>query len=358
MTRQLSLFLSTSLLIAACASTPVPGPTQSTPDPSLASLTSDIRPGSKGQRLELTDLEGELVIPAGTSAYTIQTAQAAGIPKQQVAWLNLLMPPAQAQENGSTSTATADTTIGDAVLDAGQLKKLTAKVNQQQVTVQILTTQDQTDGSVIISYRLKDVPVSDENAIIEFASPSGRLKIKGVLAKIAKDMKLSERFSVETTALAEAIENSSDVHKTLSEDQLRELAQDETVQKLRDKIYEVFVQPMQNQRFDDIIKPLAKTLLQNSALDRYLKALRQCKQRGPACTSPPAPPPRVERQLLQENPTLREEIRVRVSIRRQPAGTRRPTLEERDKLLAMPNVQRRIACRERQLFPCPGLPLQ
>lgn len=361
MTRQLSFFLAASLLMAACAANPaVTPPTQSTPDPNLASLKSDIRPGSKGQRLELTELEGEMVIPAGTSAYTIQSTQAASAPKaQQVAWLNLLMPAAHAQEaQSATPTSTADAALGDAPLESNQLKKLTAKVNQKAVTVQILSTQDQSDGSVIISYRLRDVPVTDENAIIEFASPSGRLKIKGVLPKIAKDMKLSERFSVETTALAEALENSSDPEKSLTEEQLRQLAKDETVQKLRDKIYEMFVQPPQNQRYDDVVKSIARTLIQNSPLERYLNALRQCQQRGPACAKPPLPPPQVERQLLQENPALMEEIRVRVGIRLQPLGTRRPTLAERDKLLLMPLNQRRLACRDLRVYPCPGLPLQ
>ncbi len=357
MTRPLSLFLVTSLLMAACSSAPTTAPTQSSPDPSLNTLHSDIRPGSKGQRLEFAQLEGEMVIPAGTSAYSIQSASQTALFKPsstQPAWLELFTPAAQAQETDPNISRQE----GDEPLEEAQLKKLTVRVNQQSVSAEILSAVTQTDGSVVVSFRLKNVPTTDNNAIIELASPSGRLKIKGVVAKIDQDIKLSERFDVGTTALAETLELSD--NKNLTADQLRKLAKDETVQKLRDKIYELFIKPPKDQRFDDVIRPIARGLVQNSAVERYLVELRQCSLRR--CNNPPASPPEVERQLLHENPALLTEVnrrvRLRVRLQAQTSSTNRQvTQAELDRLMSLGPVLRRAACRELKVSPCPGLTL-
>lgn len=340
MTGRIALTLCWLLAAGACSPAPV-----SQVDPnSSTQVNNQIRPGSKGQRLELTDLDGEMVIPAGTSAYTIQSAQAA----QSFALEHLLLAPAYAEEANNPD----DEPIRDE-----QIRRLKASIAGQEIKLEILAIADTSEGSKIVSYRLKDLPITEENVIVEFSSPSGSFKLKGIFPKVSKNLsKQLTRVDIETTALVEAIETSPDRENNYSETEISHLLKTDTVQQIRDKIYEHFVKGERDKKFEDIIQAQARAILANSTLRLFLRQRQQCnKQRQ--CTQKPVLPASSERALPE---SLQAQIRQRVLKRlRNTAnvnlalGIHPASEEERILLLKLGPIARRAACIERKISPCP-----
>ena len=335
MSARLSPLILCCLLFGACAPTsPV---VEQNPQANLSPIQTDIRPGSKGQRLEL--LEGELLIPAGTSAYAIQSAS---LSSRLATAFELLIAPAYAD----------DSTEADDLIETEQLKQLTARVNGEVIRFELLTSQEQSNGDLLVTFRLRDVPASDENIVFEFASPSGALKLKGVLPKLPiGTRKLVERFDIESTALAEAIEQVNENERDLSEDELKRLAKSAVVQDIRDKVYEHLLNSPKGKRFDEVLPAQARNLVQNSPLKTYVEQRKQCKQR--ACPRQPELPPRAARPVAQAVLQVAENRQaIRLNLISQ---TRSPTAEERTMLLRLGPLARSRACRERKIYPCPGL---
>lgn len=350
LSRRIPRILCVTLLIVACG--PVPATQNPTNNPSSlpsvlpvanpsldpTQLSTDIRPGTKGQRLELT---GELEIPAGTSSYVILSANAPA--STQVALFNLLMAPAWAED------AVGD---GDEPISDAQIAELSATVNDEKVTVSVDKIEDQPDGAKLVQYTLKDVPTSEDNAVIVFSSPSGSFKIKGVVPKLIAGLKKLDRFNVETTALSEIILNNPKKPRNLIETEIRNLVKTEAVQKLRDKIIEAFVKPgAQPARFEENLKGPLKEIVDSSPLPDYFDQIDKCRQRGLKCVQRPALPPLKERPIpaaLAAIANQRQLVRVKVV-----QGTHPPTLLERTALLKLGPVNRLRECLLRKVHPCP-----
>lgn len=337
-------------LLGACAPAPLgQTPAGNSPgNPPLAlpssgtDVSSEIRPGSKGQRLEFT---GEMEIPAGTSSYAIQSASAAHAKDaMRTALLNLLMPPAQAQE-----AAVSD---GDEPISDSQIANLTATVDGQAVRIIIDKISDTEDGSKRVSYTLKDVPEVNQNAIIEFSSPSGSFKIKGVVAKLDASVKQLDTFDVETTALAEVLINHPKKVKNLTGAEIKALLKSEAVQKLRDAVLQLFVQPASKPvKFETGVKASVDEVLQDQDLTTFLDQDATCSQRGAQCTQKPALPPAVEHPIPTALKTLinrRQQLRVRLVV-----GVHAPTASERADLLKLGILARLKECVRLKVAPCP-----
>lgn len=344
MKRPLILLFCATLSLGACSPTPVAQPTASAPTPPLAlasptdTLSSEIRPGSKGQRLEFS---GEMEIPAGTSSYAIQSAAVDnGV---RLALQNLLMPPAYAEDE------IAD---GDEPISDSQITELTARVNGEKVDLTITRIVTQDDGALIVSYKLKNVPPSEDNAIIEFTSPSGAFKIKGVAAELSAGNSNLGRFDVETTALAEALLNQPVRPKHLSAAQLKSLLKSEAVQTLRDQVLELFVKPAAKpQPFETGLKAVVQQTLPGSSLARYLEQAAKCGDQGNKCPTPPVLPPAEAKPIPT---TLATAIRRRQTLRQQLLqDTHPPTALERAELLQLGPLLRLKACVQRKISPCP-----
>ena len=351
MTRRIPLILTTTLLLGACG----PAPIGQNPTPAPTQLSSDIRPGTKGQRLEF--VEGEMEIPSGTSSYAIQSANAAQMAQAGGKQLmNLLIPPALAEEEAEDAAEPGDEPISDE-----QIEKLTATIDGEKVTLEIKSILDLEDGGKLVAYTLRNVPTTEANAIIEFSSPSGSFKLKGVLPKIAVGLrKLADRFNLETTALAEAILANPEKPRHLTAEEIHRLAKTDEVQKLRDKIYTHLVESGEHPgRFDDLVRTDVKALLPGSALEVFLKNHENCHRRGPQCAAKPALPPEKPHPIPDAIQALirhRQEIRLRlIAGLLTPTATHPATLEERAKLLQMLPVTRRFACITRHISPCPGI---
>lgn len=349
MRRRLHSTLLILLLLGACAPAPLgQTPSGNSPgNPPLAlpssgtDVSSDIRPGSKGQRLEFT---GEMEIPAGTSSYAIQSASAAGSKgSMRTALLNLLMPPALAQEAVSE---------GDEPISDSQIANLTATVDGQAVRIIIDKISETQDGSKRVSYTLKDVPEVDQNAIIEFSSPSGSFKIKGVVAKLDASVKQLDTFDVETTALAEVLLNHPKKVKNLTGTEIKALLKSEAVQKLRDAVLQLFVQPAAKPvKFEIGVQASVQEVLQDQDLNTFLDQDEACFQRRAQCTQKPALPPAVEHPIptaLKAQINRRQQLRVRLV-----AGVHAPTASERADLLKLGLLARLKECVKLKVSPCP-----
>ena len=242
----------------------------------------------------------------------------------------LILPPAYAQE-AELSASEEDQNIQE-----DQIKALKVSLDGVEVAFDVLSVQVQADGSQNVLCRLKKVPVSDENAILEFSSKSGSFKLNALIPKVSKDLKkLRDKITVETSAVVKLLELSPDRDKDFSESEIRQLAKTEDAHKIRDKIYEHLVKGLKGKKLDEAIKDTLAEVKKSSA---------QCQQM-------PDLPRIVERAIPKE---LSDSISQRLLIRQgRPA-----TEEEKAKLMQLGPVARRAACLERRINPCPGLPVR
>lgn len=339
----ISIVIFSSLMILACQAT-----VTNQPDPNANNqITTDIRPGSKGQKLEFTDLEAEVVIPAGTSAYSIQSASQIAFHQQILGDLNQIILPAAYAQEAANGVSEADQAITQ-----DQITALKVSVDGLEVAFDVLAVQDQADGSQNVLCRLKKVPVSEENTMIEFSSKSGSFQLSAVISKIGKDLKkLRDKVTIETTAVAILLEQDPDRDKDFSESEIRQLAKTEDAHKLRDKIYDHLVKGPKGKKLRDAIKDTLAELKQKSIVLKFVDERRFCKKNPDKCTQTPVLPRQFEKAIPKE---LVETISFRLQLRQgRPA-----TEEEKAKLLELGPIARRAACLERRINPCPGLPLR
>jgi len=265
-------------LLAACA--PATAPTTSaSPATTLTSTAiqttptqTDIRPNSKGQRLEVGEVEGEFSLPSGTSSFLVQS---------QMAHLNLdllLGAPAFAQ--------TADE------LSDEQIRQFKARVDEQAVEMVIDKISRDANGDRVVAYHLKQVPVLEINQVLEFYSPSETLNLKGLLPQIKANARtrLSQRVDLDSTAAIEVIQRESDsvVHQ-ISPDELRDLAKRPEVLAFRDFLQTQIKRKENKQRnfnaivneFDLKNKVLPK--IQTKLDDLNTRQLKQCALNPEQC---------------------------------------------------------------------------
>lgn len=281
---RLGLLLS---LLAACA--PATSPTTS-PSPATALTSSntiqntttqtDIRPNSKGQRLEVGEVEGEFSLPSGTSAFLVQS--------QMVHFhhfnLGLLLgAPAYAQgmdENG-----------GDEISD-DQIRQFKARIDDEAVTMVIDKISRDANGERVVAYHLKQVPVLEINQVLEFYSPSETINLKGLLPQIKANVRtrLNQRIDLDSTAALEVVQRDTGaiVHQ-ITPDELRDLAKRPEVIEFRD-FMKVQIKRKDNKqrKFTAIIEefdPKTKILpkLQAKLDDLNTRQLKQCAQNPEQC---------------------------------------------------------------------------
>lgn len=259
-----------SLLLSCTAQSPI-NTGQTSPSVDQSALQNEIRPGSKGQRLELTSLEGEMLVPAGTSAFTLQSTDA------RMSLLSLLIPPAYAQSSE------------DAALDVTMLNRLQATVNGKKVDWTVLSVTTLDTGEERLRYRLEQVPVSETNAVIEISSPSGAFKLKGLLPKIVSGAVsvLSEPLDLDSTALVEVLQQSGESLDDLAADEIRELKRSATVQQVRAIIQAHLVEPRLSnnkpQRFEEAVRPLIQAGGQLARFQQFISQRKNCRQRPALC---------------------------------------------------------------------------
>ncbi len=352
--RSLTLYLCLSLV--ACTASPVTSPSSTATG--STQLSQDIRPGTKGQRLEF--VEGELVIPAGTNSFILQS-EASSLAQASVQILNFLMPPALAQ-----TEAEAEFNEEDAPITQAELELLTATVDGQSVEVEILSvTEDPATSDQIVAYRLKDVELTGSNVLIEFSSPSGALKLGGVLPPFeANTRRINTRLDLDSTAVAQVVrfyleQQNLDLRKlNLSRTEIEALIKTETAQMLRNQIYNHYVKPQDQkkpQRFDQAI-PVKDFI--TDQFGSYIQKLSPClSRRNPRTCAKPAPPQQMTRALPQETRAFAQvRIQKRLQLRPEgtpPADTRLPNGADLRALIGKTTEERRDYCRENRVFPCP-----
>lgn len=358
MTRSLTLLLcALTVSLGACQSS-LPATTPSGA-PSAPVVSNDIRPSTKGQRLEF--VEGELVIPAGTSSFVVQS-EPTTVARVDWQFSNWLMPAAHAEESNSD-----EIDEGDAPIEEAELEKLLATVDGEPVEMEIVQVSEDAEHNKIVTYRLKNVPVSETSVVIEFSSPTGGFKLGGVVPQIREDMKrFEQRFDLESTAVVQAVQHvlKQTQGLKLTREELERLKKTQTVQNLRNQVYEHFVKPMPQPNQPNRPRPLDERLnpgeFVTADLQAYLRAVQQCSARERRNCAKPALPPSAEQPVPQP---LRQEVDRRLQVRQRffvapadqptPAGTRLPTLLDLQKLRGLMPEQRKAYCRDQRVYPCP-----
>ncbi len=269
-------------LLAACA--PATPPTTS-PSPATALTSSntiqntttqtDIRPNSKGQRLEVGEVEGEFSLPSGTSAFLVQSRM---VHFNHFNLDLLLGAPAYAQSMDEISD--------------DQIRQFKARIDEEAVTMVIDKISRDANGERVVAYHLTQVPVLEINQVLEFYSPSETINLKGLLPQIKANVRtrLSQRVDLDSTAAVEVIQRDGDsvVHQ-ITPDELRELAQRPEVIEFRD-FMKVQIKRKENKQrnFSAIIDDFdlkAKVLpkLQAKLDDLNARQLKQCAQNPEQC---------------------------------------------------------------------------
>lgn len=264
-------------LLAACV--PATSSTPATPATSLTSsdiqattTQTDIRPNSKGQRLEVGEVEGEFSLPADTASFLVQG---------QVAALNLdllLGAPAWAETTGELSDA--------------EIRQFKARIDEQSVEMVIDKISREANGDRVVAYHLTQVPVLEINQVLEFYSPSETINLKGILPQIKANTRtrLNQRVDLDSTAALEVIQRDtgSVVHQ-ITPEELRELAKRPEVLEFRDFLKTQLKRRENKQRnfsaivddFDPKTKILPK--LQDKLDDLNTRQLKQCAQNPEQC---------------------------------------------------------------------------
>lgn len=254
-------------------------------------VSTDIRPGPNGPKLELTELEGELLIPTGTRAFVLQSETPLAL---SVSVRNALTPPVHAAESEGS------------VIDLEDVQQLSASVNGEVVPLEVLGLEDSEEGQILF-YRLKDVPVSDSSALIEFKSQSGSFVVRGLIEKVDQKMRrIDERFDLDSTALAYIWESLGDERpQKLDKKSLALLKQQRAVQQLKNSLYQHMLRPERrpNQKpvpVKDFLPPVISQVLQaDPEVKNYLQGAQRCdnlRRRGNACSLPELKP--MKRQPL------------------------------------------------------------
>ncbi len=278
--------------------------------PKVGSVNTDIRPGPNGPKLELVTLEGELLIPTGTSAFVVQGATQISLVSQM---MRVLSPPAYAAVSE------------DEDIEAEDIQAFTASVNGQIVPMTVLDRVE-TDAGQVISYRLEQVPTSDNNVMLEFKSPSNAFVIRGLVEKIEKTTtRLSERFDLDSTALAYLWESLGDARpERLNQDNLNLLKKQSSVQEVKQALYQHYIRPemksaQQAQAVRNVLSPVLNQALQkDTAAQTYLKKVRACQQTTVPCGLPALQ----DRQVQELPPVLVRLAELREAARKKKRESR------------------------------------
>lgn len=287
------------LLALSCTSQSLPQTTVNQRETINPAIAADIRPGPNGPKLEFAELEGEFLIPAGISSFVLQ-----------------------AEKTFTVSAHAAESQ--DAVIDLAAVQKLSASVNGKTVPLEILGLEISEEGQ-ILSYRLKEVPLSDSSALIEFKSPSGSFVVRGLVEKVDQKMgRIEERFDLDSTALAYIWESlGNDRPKNLGEKSLALLKQQKAVQQLKNRLYEHMIVPelRANQKpmpINDFLSPvILQTLEADPEVRNYLQRARRCdvlRRQDRDCLLPELKP--LGRQPLPPN-ALRQASQRELARRRE-----------------------------------------
>lgn len=319
-----------SLLLSCSPQPPVtPGQAPSSLDP--RALQSEIRPGSKGQRLELTSLEGEMWVPAGTSAFTLQSTET------RISLLSLLMPPAYAQSSE------------DGAIELTALQKLEASVNGDPVKLTILSVTRHNNGDEQVKYRLQEVPVSATNVVIEVASPSGAFKLKGLVPKISAGSVsvLSDPLNLDSTALVEVLQQSGEAITDLDADEIRQLQRSQSVQQVRAIIQAHLVEPRLSnnkpQRFEDAVRPLIQAGGQLARFREFIAQRKSCQQRPALCRAALNVLNQTT-QVVALSESVQAKIQRRIKLRLQAALGESEPEASAPQASATPSPERTLAC--------------
>lgn len=241
----------------------------------------DIRPNSKGQRLEYGEIEGEFIIPSGTSAFLVQSQ-----PSSLSALHWIFGFPAWAEE----------------VLTDQEIRLFKARVDGETVEMNILNIQSGAGGEYRVHYLLKQVPVLEYTQLLEFYSPSETIVLKGIVPQIQANQRtrLSEPVDLDTTAVLEVVGRDENfyIHQLSIED-IRTLAQKPEVQNFRNFLkQELQRQDNRAQQFSAIaarfdIKGKVLPALRTRLDTLIARDVEQCK----------AEPKRCRQRWLQCRPT-------------------------------------------------------
>lgn len=191
------------LLLISCATQPPQ--TAPSPEPSSnieatvdateldnATLSSDLRPSTKGQRLPAADegsLELEVVIPSG-----INTELVASLPFTNQ-WFALLSQPAWADSIN---------------LSEDDIKSFVVTADENPVEHEVLDIQqDPESGDQIVAYRLNKLQES-VNVVVDVTSPSGTIELSRIIDEVkpGEIIKVTDRIDAESTAVTLSIEKS------------------------------------------------------------------------------------------------------------------------------------------------------
>lgn len=256
----------------AALSSPASNLTSGNPIQTTPTTQTDIRPNSKGQRLEVGEVEGEFSLPSGTSAFLAQG---------QLAHFNLdllLGAPAYAQSVDEISDE--------------QILQFKARIDDEAVTMVIDKISRDAKGDRVVAYHLTQVPVLEINQVLEFYSPSETINLKGLLPTIKANARtrLSQRVDLDSTAAIEVIQRDADsvVHQ-ITPDELSELSKRPEVIEFREFIQVQIKRKDNKQRkFTAIIEefdPKTKILpkLQDKLDDLNTRQLKQCAQNPEQC---------------------------------------------------------------------------
>lgn len=267
--------------------------------------SSEIRPNSKGQRLEYGEIEGDFIIPAGTSTFLVQAQPLALSP---MSWL--IGSPAWAAEE---------------ITDA-QIRLFRARVDGESVEMNILAIQSTAAGERKVSYRIKQVPALEYTQLLEFYSPSETIQLKGIISQVQANQltRLSEPVDLDTTAVLEAVgrDESTYIHQLSMED-IRTLAQKPEVQSFREFLkQELKRRENKAQKFSALterfdIKGKVLPVLRTRLDALKARDLNQCK----------ADPDKCRQRLLQCRPTpLKRCPRPDDILARLRSGSLRPSV--------------------------------
>jgi hypothetical protein len=194
------------LMISACQATPAPTspalPPASglNPPPSATptDIANEIRPGTKGQRLELGTVEGEFAIPSDTDGFLLQSESfqtQALIDSRSI--LDHLT-----GSNSTTLTTNANSEATPEPITDAQLNHLRATVDDEPVKIEITGVTIEGDEKVV-AYRLLEVP-ADTNLLVEISSPSQGFLISAIIPEVKAQVvnRIDERINIQSTAIA------------------------------------------------------------------------------------------------------------------------------------------------------------
>lgn len=183
-----------SLLWTACSSSqpPVSSPPTTTTASAVPVVlpSADIRPTSKGQKVPLQtgSVEGDLAIPLNVDT---QLASLTSYSASEWLW-------------GAPAWADEVTPLTEE-----QIRQFKVQVDEEDVPLEILSIK-QVTGEYQVQYRLPEVK-STVNAVVEFVSPSGTVRLSGIIPeiKVGEKLRTAEKIDLHSTAVAFALRNAA-----------------------------------------------------------------------------------------------------------------------------------------------------